>query len=121
MLGRQTPRMESARPHRAPRHQTAPALVHNETPAQTSNGKHAESETPCVCREGIGRARFFTALGLMARERYTATVALDLILKGPAKEAKRPLTFTQAEAEALALRTHRMWRTSIATGEPARK
>ena len=48
MLGRQTTRMESARPHRAPRRRSAPAVAHNAINAKGSNDKHTESEIPPV-------------------------------------------------------------------------
>jgi hypothetical protein len=44
MLGRQTPRMESARPYRAPRRHIAPAVAHNTTNAKVVNDKHTQSE-----------------------------------------------------------------------------
>jgi site-specific DNA recombinase len=45
MLGRQTTRMESARPHRAtPRH-TAAAVAHSTTNTEIANDKHTESES----------------------------------------------------------------------------
>ena len=65
MLGRQTRRMESARPYRAPRRHIAPAVAHNTTNAKVVNDKHTESEghlipTPAVLKLAAAYVRVST-------------------------------------------------------------
>jgi hypothetical protein len=57
----------------------------------------------------------------MKRSDYTDKVALDLILKGPAKEAKRPTTGTLEDADANLFDSMRKMKAVPATGGMQKK